>query len=61
MYRKLAYGYNNNSSNIDLHFGMRRKLIGLVQAAHNLQLNGKPFPMRIILDVVIHNSCDDWA
>ncbi len=40
---------------------MRRRLIGLVQAAHNFQLNGKPFSMRIILDVVIHNSCDDWA
>jgi Alpha amylase, catalytic domain len=32
----------------------------LVDAAHSFQKNGKPFPIRIILDVVINHSGDNW-
>ena len=56
------HGYNtNNYLDIDPHFGTKQDLIDLVEAAHNFQLNGKPFPMRIILDVVINHSGDNWA
>ncbi len=56
------HGYNiNNYLDIDPHFGTKQDLIDLVDAAHSFQLNGKPFPMRIILDVVINHSGDNWA
>ena len=56
------HGYNiNNYLDIDPHFGTKQDLIDLVDAAHSFQLNGKPFPIRIILDVVINHSGDNWA
>ena len=55
------HGYNiNNYLNIDPNFGTKQDLIDLVNAAHNFQLNGAPFPIRIILDVVINHSGDNW-
>ena len=55
------HGYNiNNYLDIDPHFGSKQDLIDLVEAAHNYQKNGKPFPIRIILDVVINHSGDNW-
>jgi glycosidase len=51
------HGYNvNNYLNIDPHFGARQDLVHLVQAAHR-----RNPPMRIILDVVINHSGDNWA
>ena len=35
-------------------------MIELVDAAHNFSKNGEPFPIRIILDVVINHSGDNW-
>ena len=56
------HGYNiNNYLNIDPHFGTKQDLIDLVEAAHNFQKDGKPCPIRIILDVVIDHSGDNWA
>ncbi len=50
------HGYNiNNYLNIDPHFGTRQDLVDLVEAAHH-----RPTPMRIILDVVINHSGDNW-
>lgn len=55
------HGYNITSYlNIDPNFGTQQDLIDLVNAAHNFQLNGAPFPIRIILDVVINHSGDNW-
>lgn len=55
------HGYNiNNYLDIDPRFGTRQDLIDLVEAAHNYQKNGQPFPIRIILDVVINHSGDNW-
>lgn len=55
------HGYNiRNYLNIDPNFGTKEDLIELVDAAHNYQKNGKPFPIRIILDVVINHSGDNW-
>ncbi len=55
------HGYDiNNYLAIDPHFGTEQDLTDLVDAAHNFKRNGQPFPMRIILDVVINNSGDNW-
>src|SRR5262245_56642033 len=51
------HGYNINSYlNIDPHFGTKQDLIDLVAAAH-----GRTPPIRVILDVVINHSGDNWA
>src|SRR6266851_5681224 len=56
------HGYNiNNYLDIDPRFGTMQDLIDLVQAAHNFKKNGQPYPIRIILDVVINHSGDNWA
>ena len=56
------HGYNtNNYLNIDPRFGTKQDLIDLVQAAHAFVKDGKPFPIRIILDVVINHSGDNWT
>lgn len=55
------HGYNiNNYLSVDPHFGTEQDLIDLVDAAHNFIKDGSPFPMRIILDVVINHSGDNW-
>jgi alpha-amylase len=55
------HGYNtNNYLGIDPHFGTRQDLIELVEVAHNYRKNGEPFPLRIIMDVVINHSGDNW-
>ncbi len=55
------HGYNiNNYLNIDPHFGTKEDLVQLVEKAHNYQKDGKAFPIRIILDVVINHSGDNW-
>lgn len=56
------HGYNiNNYLNIDPHFGTKQDLIDLVDAAHNFQRNGEAWPIRVILDVVINHSGDNWS
>ncbi len=56
------HGYNiNNYLSIDPNFGTKQDLIDLVNAAHSFQRDGQPWPMRIILDVVINHSGDNWA
>ncbi len=56
------HGYNiNNYLDVDPHFGTKQDLIDLVDAAHSFTLNGKPWPMRVILDVVINHSGDNWS
>ncbi len=56
------HGYNiSNYLSIDPNFGTKQDLIDLVEAAHGFEKNGKPWPMRIILDVVINHSGDNWA
>jgi Alpha amylase, catalytic domain len=52
---------SNNYLNIDPNFGTKQDLIDLVEAAHAFRRNGQPWPMRIILDVVINHSGDNWA
>ena len=55
------HGYDISSYlGIDPHFGSKQDLVDLVAAAHSLQLHGKPWPMRVILDVVINHSGDNW-
>lgn len=55
------HGYNiNNYLNIDPNFGTKQDLVDLVDAAHNHTLNGQPWPIRIILDVVTNHSGDNW-
>ena len=55
------HGYNiNNYLGIDPHFGTKQDLVDLVEAAHNYQKDGQPYPIRIILDVVINHSGDNW-
>ena len=44
-----------------LNFGTKQDLIDLVDAAHAYRRNGQPWPMRVILDVVINHSGDNWA
>jgi glycosidase len=58
---KAYHGYDiNNYLAVDPHFGTEQDLIDLVDAAHNFKKSGQRFPMRIILDVVINNSGDNW-
>ena len=55
------HGYHiNNYLEIDPHFGTKDDLVELVTAAHGYQKNGQAFPIRIILDVVINHSGDNW-
>jgi glycosidase len=55
------HGYNiRNYLDVDPHFGTKQDLIDLVQAAHAYRRNGQPYPMRVILDVVINHSGDNW-
>lgn len=56
------HGYNiNNYLALDPHFGTKQDLVDLVNAAHSFKKNGKPWPIRVILDVVINHSGDNWA
>src|SRR5919198_757343 len=56
------HGYDiSNYLNVDPHFGTKQDLIDLVEAAHNFRKGGQPFPMRVILDVVINHSGDNWS
>ncbi len=58
---KAYHGYDiNNYLGVDPHFGTEQDLIDLVDAAHNFKKGGQPYPMRMILDVVINNSGDNW-
>jgi glycosidase len=58
--RGAYHGYNiNNYLDIDPHFGTKQDLIDLVDAAHSYQKGGQPYPIRIILDVVINHSGDN--
>jgi alpha-amylase len=55
------HGYDiNNYLAIDPRFGTEQDLIDLVDAAHDYRKDGQPFPIRIILDVVINHSGDNW-
>lgn len=55
------HGYDiNNYLSIDPHFGTKQDFVDLVSAAHSFVLNGKPWPMRVIMDVVINHSGDNW-
>jgi glycosidase len=55
------HGYDiNNYLSVDPNFGTEQDLVDLVNAAHNFKKAGQPFPMRIILDIVINNSGDNW-
>jgi alpha-amylase len=55
------HGYDiSNYLRIDPHFGTKQDLIELVEAAHGFRKDGRPFPIRIILDVVINHSGDNW-
>jgi glycosidase len=54
--QKSYHGYDiNNYLNIDPRFGTKQDLIDLVKAAHI-----RNPPLRIILDVVINHSGDNW-
>ena len=56
------HGYNiNNYLDIDPRFGTRQDLVDLVNASHNYRKDGVPYPMRVILDVVINHSGDNWS
>jgi glycosidase len=56
------HGYNiNNYLDVDPHLGTKQDLIDLVEAAHSFRKNGQPYPIRVILDVVINHSGDNWA
>jgi glycosidase len=51
------HGYNiYNYLAIDPNFGSKQDLVDLVEAAH-----ARPSPMRVILDVVINHSGDNWS
>jgi glycosidase len=55
------HGYNiNNYLDVDPHFGTKQDLVDLVQAAHGYRRNGQAYPIRVILDVVINHSGDNW-
>jgi alpha-amylase len=59
---KSYHGYDiNNYLAIDPHFGSKQDLVDLVAAAHSFVKDGKPWPIRVILDVVINHSGDNWA
>ncbi|HTD95559.1 MAG TPA: alpha-amylase family glycosyl hydrolase [Edaphobacter sp.] len=56
------HGYDiNNYLDIDANFGTKQDLVDLVAAAHSFTKDGKPWPIRIILDVVINHSGDNWG
>ncbi|WP_433967981.1 alpha-amylase family glycosyl hydrolase [Tunturiibacter gelidiferens] len=56
------HGYDiNNYLDIDPHFGTKQDLVDLVQAAHNFVKGDQPWPIRIIMDVVINHSGDNWG
>ncbi len=56
------HGYNiRNYLDVDPRFGTKQDLIDLVDTAHNHTRGGQPWPMRVILDVVINHSGDNWA
>jgi glycosidase len=51
------HGYNiNNYLDVDPHFGTKQDLIDLIEAAHR-----RDPPLRVILDVVINHSGDNWS
>jgi len=51
------HGYNiNNYLDVDPHFGTKQDLIDLIEAAHRREP-----PIRVVLDVVINHSGDNWA
>src|SRR5262249_40427540 len=55
--QRAYHGYDiSNYLNVDPHFGTKQDLIDLVDAAHR-----RTSPMRIILDVVVNHSGDNWA
>jgi len=55
------HGYDiTNYLAIDPHFGTKQDLIDLVEAAHQFRRDGQPWPIKIILDVVINHSGDNW-
>ncbi len=55
------HGYDiNNYLHIDPRFGTRQDLVDLVAAAHAFTKDGRPFPIRVVLDVVINHSGDNW-
>jgi glycosidase len=55
------HGYDiSNYLRIDPRFGTKQDLIDLVDAAHGYEHGGKPYPIRVILDVVINHSGDNW-
>jgi glycosidase len=56
------HGYNINSYlSVDPRFGTTQDLIDLVKAAHGYRRNGHAYPLRVILDVVINHSGDNWT
>jgi glycosidase len=56
------HGYDiNNYLDIDPNFGTKQDLVDLVAAAHSFVKDGEPWPMRIIMDVVINHSGDNWG
>jgi glycosidase len=58
---KAYHGYDiSNYLSVDPRFGTEQDLIDLVEAAHNFEKSGQPSPIRIILDVVINHSGDNW-
>ena len=58
---KAYHGYDiSNYLSVDPRFGTEQDLIDLVEAAHNFKKSEQPFPIRIILDVVINHSGDNW-
>jgi glycosidase len=56
------HGYDTSSYlDINPNFGTEADLITLVNAAHSYQKAGQPYPIKVILDVVINHSGDNWA
>lgn len=55
------HGYNiSNYLDVDPHFGTKQDLMDLVAAAHAYERNGRPAPIRVVLDVVINHSGNNW-
>jgi alpha-amylase len=56
------HGYDiNDYLRIDPRFGDKKDLVDLVDAAHGYRRNDRPYPIRIVLDVVINHSGDNWS
>jgi alpha-amylase len=56
------HGYDiSNYLSVDPHFGTKQDLIDLVDAAHHFRIGSRPYPIRVILDVVINHSGDNWS